>query len=141
MPPSGQECPSRPESEPTFFVDRALGRYNIPNAIRGLGYEVVPMFEVYPDGTDQWISDPTWMRRADREGWVALTKDKSLIFDHQEVLAKSNLRLFAYNNANLTGKQMVARLERNFADMLARIKEPGPYAYVIGSERLTRRWP
>ena len=81
------------------------------------------------------------MRRADREGWVALTKDSSLIFDHQEVLAQSTLRLFAYNNANLTGEQMVARLEKNFADMLARIREPGPYAYVIESDCLTRRWP
>ena len=71
------------------------------------------MADVYPDGTDQRISDPVWIKRADSEGWVALTKDPSIIRAHRDVMAETKLRIFAFNNANLTGTEMVARLDAN----------------------------
>jgi hypothetical protein len=49
------------------------------------------------------VSDPDWIKRADEEGGVALTKDPAIIFDHADVLAESTLRVFAFNNANITG--------------------------------------
>ena len=99
------------------------------------------MADVYPDGTDQRISDPEWIRRADTEGWVALTKDPSIIRDHRDVLAETTLRVFAFNNANLTGTEMVARLDSNFNRILQRAKKPGPYLWVITPDGLQLRWP
>ena len=49
------------------------------------------MADVYPHGADQRITDPEWITRADSEGWVALTKDYSVIRDHSHVLADMNL--------------------------------------------------
>ncbi len=72
------------------------------------------MAEVYPRGTDQRIADPDWILRVDKEGWVALTKDYSVVRDHRNVLAETKLRLFVYNNANITGPEMVDRLKTNF---------------------------
>ena len=40
-----------------------------------------------------------------------MTKDHSVVRDHRDVLAETTLRVFAYNNANLTGPEMVDRLD------------------------------
>ena len=98
------------------------------------------MVDVYPDGADQRITDPEWISRADREGWVALTKDRSIVRDHRDVLAATTLRIFAFNNANLTGNELVARLDANFDRILQRVKRPGPYLWVITSNGLQLRW-
>lgn len=71
------------------------------------------MAQVYPEGADQRIADPDWMLREDQEGWVALTKDYSVVRDHRDVLAETTLRAFAYNDANLTGPELVDRLGRH----------------------------
>ena len=69
------------------------------------------MADVNPDGADQRITDPEWIKRADREGWIVLTKDPSIIRDHRDVLAETTLRVFAFNNASVTGAELVSRLE------------------------------
>lgn len=99
------------------------------------------MADVYPGGTDQRTTDPEWIARADMEGWVALTKDYSIIRDHRDVLAETTLRVFAFNNANLTGPELVARLDANFNRILQRAKKPGPYVWIITPDGLQRRWP
>lgn len=98
------------------------------------------MAEVYPEGADQRIADPEWMVKADSESWIALTKDSSVARDHRDVLAETTLRVFAYNNANLTGPEMVDRLETNFNRILQRAAKVGPYVYVIGRDSLELRW-
>ena len=99
------------------------------------------MADVYPGGTDQRVADPEWIRRADQEGWIALTKDPSIIRDHGDVLAQTTLRVFAFNNANVTGTELVSRLESNFNRILKRSAKPGPYVWVIARDGLELRWP
>jgi hypothetical protein len=79
------------------------------NAIRARGHRVIAMFEAYPDGADQFVPDDDWVARASDEGWIALTKDDAIRRDHHDALAASTLRVFALNNANLTGAQMAER--------------------------------
>ena len=138
--PSGRRRQQPDQPPPVFFLDRGLGRHLIAEAIRARGHQALPMAEVYPGGTDQRIADPDWMLRADQEGWVALTKDHSVVRDHRDVLAETTLRVFAYNNANLTGPEMVDPLETNFNRILQRAAKPGPYLYVIGRDSLELRW-
>lgn len=99
------------------------------------------MADVYPGGADQRITDPEWIARADEEGWVALTKDYSIIRDHSDVLAETALRVFALNNANVTGHELVRRLDYNFNRILRRATKPGPYVWVITPHGLQFRWP
>lgn len=113
----------------------------VAEAIRTRGYEARAMADVYPDGADQRVADPEWIERADREGWIALTKDPSIIRDHREVLAATTLRVFAFTNANLTGAEMVERLGTNFNRILQRARKPGPYVWAITPGGLQRRWP
>ena len=94
------------------------------------------MADVYPDGTDQRISDPEWIKRADTEGWVALTKDPSIVRDHRDVLVETKLRVFAFNNASITGAEMVTRLEINFNRILQEVEEA--WTLPVGNHA---RWP
>jgi hypothetical protein len=98
------------------------------------------MAEVYPNGLDQQIDDPTWIHRASAEGWIALTKDASIAKDHPDALERSSLRVFALDSARLTGQEMADRIVRHINRILQRAKKPGPYVYVVHADRLELRW-
>lgn len=139
--PSGRRR-QRPEvPAPVFFLDRGLGRYVVADAIRYRGLSVLTMAEVYPHGADEDVTDNEWMLRADAEGWVALTKDYAIVRDHTDTLARTSLRVFSLNNANLTGVEMAERFTLHLNRILQRAAKPGPYLYVVGSRGLELRWP
>lgn len=139
--PSGRRS-KRPEPpSPVFFLDRGLGRFLVADAIRQRGYQVLSMADVYTDGEDERVPDDDWILRADDEGWVALTKDYSIIRDHIDTLAQTNLRVFSLNNANLTGLEMAVRFDTHLNRIVQRAGKPGPYLYVVGTQGIERRWP
>jgi hypothetical protein len=67
-----------PQPRPEFFVDRSLGRRIVPEALRGLGFVVHAMADVYPERGDEGVTDDRWIDDVDLAGWVALTKDERL---------------------------------------------------------------
>lgn len=139
--PSGRK-PSQPDvPEPVFFLDRGLGVNYVAERIRQRGYEVLPMVDVYPGGADQWISDDEWIVNASDQNWIALTKDYAIIRDHSAALTTSTLRVFALNNAHLTGPQMADRYNDNLNRILLRARKPGPYVYVVNASGIELRWP
>jgi hypothetical protein len=99
------------------------------------------MAELYPDGLDQSIPDDRWIADVSARGWVALTKDPSIIRDHDRALAASELRVFALDNANITGDEMARRYRVNLHRILQRARKPGPYVDVVHKDRVERRWP
>jgi hypothetical protein len=88
-----------------------------------------------PPGNDEWIG------RASDEGWIALTKDTSIVRDHEEALANSTLRVFALNNANLTGPEMAERYRKHLQRIVQRAQKTGPFVDVVTADGLERRWP
>lgn len=139
--PSGRRR-RRPEpADPVFFLDRGLGRFLVAEAIRDRGFVALPMAEVYPHGADEHVRDEDWILRADAEGWVALTKDYSLMRDHADTLARTSLRVFSLNNANLTGSEMADRFTTHLNRILQRASKPGPFVYVVAKKGLELRWP
>ena len=111
------------------------------NALRSAGHVALPMVEVYPDGTDQAVADPEWIAMVSAKGWIALTKDLSIVRDHPDALAASTLRVFALNNANLTGVQMAQRYVDNLPTIARRAGAVGPYVFAVTAGGLERRWP
>ena len=99
------------------------------------------MADVYTDGRDLRLPDSEWMRRADREGWVAISKDNEIPRDHADTLEATTLGLFLIPNANMPGTEMVRRLIANWDAILRRTATSGPYAYAVLPDRLTKRWP
>ena len=124
-----------------FFLDRGLGRHVVANAIRAKGYTALPMADVYTDGRDLRLPDFEWMRRADIEGWVAISKDSGIPRDHAGTLAATTLRLFLIPNANISGTEIVRRLMANWDAILRWTAISGPYAYAVLPHTLARRWP
>lgn len=139
--PSGRKRQQPEKPPPIFFLDRGVGRHVVAEAIRARGCEALPMADVYPNGADQRVPDDEWIERAGREGWIAITKDYSIIRDHADDLKSSRLRVFAFNNASISGDEMASRLDRHFNRILRRAAKAGPYVYVIGKDGLERRWP
>jgi hypothetical protein len=98
------------------------------------------MADVYPDGDDELVADDEWIAYAGEQGWIALTKDPSIIRHHTDALAASTLRVFALNNANLTGSQMAERYVRHLNRILRLANKSGPYVYEVGARRVEPRW-
>ncbi|MXV90779.1 MAG: hypothetical protein F4004_08890 [Acidimicrobiia bacterium] len=113
----------------------------IAGAIRAKGYEALAMADVYPDGLDLRLPDSDWIRRAGREGWVAISKDNQIPRDHADMLSAATLRLFLIPNSNMSGADMVTRLMDNWDAILRRTEIGGPYVYAILPSKLEKRWP
>lgn len=105
------------------------------------GFEVVLMAAVYPRGADQSVPDDQWIADVSARGWVALTKDANIIRDHQEALAASTLRVFALDNANITGDEMARRFRAHLHRIVQRARKAGPYVDIVHKDRVERRWP
>jgi hypothetical protein len=101
------------------------------------------MADVYPNGADQSVEDTTWIADADRNDWLVLTKDESIVRhpEEQEALKKSKLRVFAIANQHLTGPEMAERYHANINRIVQRSRKPGPFVDVVQPTRIERRWP
>jgi len=99
------------------------------------------MAELYSKGSDQIVPDDVWIADVSARGWVALTKDTSVIRHHHEALAASTLRVFALDNASITGDEMARRFQVNLHRILQRVRKLGPYVDVVHKDRVERRWP
>lgn len=129
-----------PREEQVFFIDRSLGRYDVPGVFRRAGHPVVLMCELYPDGADQRVPDDQWIAEVSSRGWIALTKDIAILRRHREALERSTLRLFALDSSKLRGDQMAERFQRHIHRIIHRARHPGPYVYVVHHNCLERRW-
>jgi hypothetical protein len=97
--------PRRRPPPPEFFVDRSLGRYAVPDAVRAVGYEVHTLASVYGEQEGQSVDDVTWLREAGRRNWVVLLKDDRVRRRpaERDALIDARLRVFCLTNAGLRG--------------------------------------
>jgi hypothetical protein len=121
------------------FVDRGLGRYLVPQALREAGLTVVTMAEVFGD-REQQVEDDEWLERAGREGWVVFTKDKRIRYRHVEIEAirLHRVKAFVLASGNLTGQQQAGRLVENLERIRAATESPGPFVYAVYEKRILR---
>jgi hypothetical protein len=69
------------QPEPTFFTDRDLGR-SVPAASRAGGLLV----EAYADHfASDHVADRVWLRLVGEKGWVALTHNKRIRWERDEL--------------------------------------------------------
>lgn len=125
---------------PKYFVDRSLGVYTVPNALREAGWSIVTMRERYGELSAQRLQDPDWIADATSHGEVLLCKDKQIAKRPAEARAiqASGARAFALGSGELTGPEMADRFLRNRAAIERWCDEPGPYVVSVGHDRLER---
>jgi len=65
-----------PDGLPDLFLDRSLGRRQVPAMLRGAGLRLHTLAEVYGVPADQDIVDTAWLQLAGQRGWPVLMKDE-----------------------------------------------------------------
>ena len=111
--------------EPTFFVDRNLGRHIFPGRLREAGVQL----ETHDDHFPPDEQDPVWIAEAGKRGWVVLTADQRIrrVSLETEAIMSAGVQAFIF-----VGKTDVHRFAEAFLKARGRIgrllaKEMGPF--------------
>jgi hypothetical protein len=125
---------------PIFFVDRSLGVYDVPEALRAAGWQIVTMRERYGELTGQRTEDPDWIRDATRDGHVLLCKDKRIAKRPVEARAivTAGAKAFALGNGELTGPAMAERFLRHQDSIFRRCADAAPFVISVGHQSLIK---
>ncbi len=130
-----------PDGLPTLFLDRSLGRRQVPDLLRTAGLHLHTLAEVYGIPADETIADVDWLARAGSEGWVVLMKDERIRYRPAEraALVDHRVRAFCLTSGNLRAGEMaqlyLAVLDKLTATCAA---TPGPFLYVVSRSGLRR---
>jgi predicted nuclease of predicted toxin-antitoxin system len=93
---------SRPPDNPVFFIDEALGRHLIPDALKAAGEPVEAHNDILPSGTP----DTEWLEYAGRNKRLVITKDKRIRHRSAEIemIKDCNTKVFRFASGNLRGQ-------------------------------------
>ena len=133
-PPSAGHPPGLPD----LFVNRSLGRIQVPQLLRAAGLRVVTLAEHYGIPTDETITDTTWLEEAGRQGWAVLMKDERIRRRPAEkaTLVRFAVRCFVVARGDLRAEQMAHRFIRALAAMERACDDPGPFIYAVHETRI-----
>ncbi len=122
-----------PDDLPELFLDRSLGRKQVPDKLRDAGLRLRTLAEVYGIPADQDVEDVDWLARAGREGWAVLMKDERIRYRPAErkALRDHAVMAFCLSSGNLRALDMAELFLRSLRPMTAACGQPGPFLYVI----------
>jgi len=131
---------SHPDGLPDVFVDRSLGRIQVPRLLRGAGLRLVTLSEHYGIPADENVEDVTWLRDAGKAGWVVFMKDSRIRRDPVEraTLVAHRVRAFCLTRKDLTAAEMAARFLDRLPAIVSACREPGPFLYAVHASRIER---
>ena len=120
---------SRPQPEPTLFLDRNLGRHIIADRLRVEGMAV----EVHDDHFPPDAPDEDWIALVGAKGWVAITKDRNVRYRAAELEAirRHSARVIVIRMKNATGPDIAALLVKG-RRRIARFAASTPPPFVAG---------
>ncbi|MBW4521977.1 MAG: hypothetical protein KME16_20035 [Scytolyngbya sp. HA4215-MV1] len=100
---------------PTFFVDRALGKDVVANALRNAG----ALVEVHDDHFAPDAPDTDWLPEVSQRGWIVLTRDARIGLNilEQVAVASSEARVFVVSIDEATGESMARALTQALSKM------------------------
>ena len=130
------------ESGLRFFLDRGLGAYVVPGALRAAGWVLKTMDERYGADQSQNIQDTQWIEEATLAGDVLLCKDLAIAQNPLEaqVVYMTSARVFGLSNASITGPMMAQWYMDNEARIVnAASGAAGPYVMAVNPAYGLRR--
>lgn len=130
-----------PDGLPDLFIDRSLGRRQVPDLLRSRGLRLVTLAEHYGVPADEEIEDTTWLELVGTRGWIALMKDAEIRRRPAEkrALHDHSVRAFCLSGGNLRADEMAARYILSLAAMArACVESPGPFLYAVHANRITK---
>jgi len=138
--PSTRRRRRQPESKPEFFIDRDLGRYKVPQAVREMGFVVHPLYEVYPDA-EEGTEDPDWIADSAARGWIVLCRDKLRHPGERPAIERHRARVFRVARSAKNSDQQIEYIGNNIHRITQRARRPGPFIYRIDRNRIEKMWP
>jgi hypothetical protein len=131
---------NHPVGLPELFVDRSLGRVQVPQLLRAAGLRLVTLAEHYGRPADESVADVVWLEEAGRQAWVVLMKDERIRRRPTEkaMLVRAAVRCFVITRGDLRAEQMARRFLTNLAGMERACSEPGPFIYAVHEARIER---
>lgn len=127
-----------PAGLPDFFLDRSLGRIQVPRLLRAEGLRLRTLAEHYGIPQDETVSDTTWLAEAGQRGWAVLMKDGRIRYNAPETAAVHHyaVRCFCLTRQDLTAREMAGRFLHNVEAMAVACRVPGPFIYAVHESRL-----
>lgn len=118
---------------PHFFVDRSLGRKQVPAALRLAGWDLVTLAEHYGIPADETVDDVEWLELVGRNRWPVLMKDERIRYRPSERAAviAHGVRAFYLTSGNLSGAQMAELLVANQSAVWSRAEGDGPALFAV----------
>jgi PIN like domain len=94
---------AHPAGLPDLFIDRSLGRKQVPALLRAAGLRLVTLAEHYGVPADENVTDVTWLADVGRLGWAVLMKDERIRYKRPErdAVARHNVRCFCLTRQDL----------------------------------------
>lgn len=116
-----------PARTPTFFVDRSLGRYAVPQALRAAGWDIVVHDDHYGTRAAD-VADVEWLGEAGTNGWSVLIKDERIRYRaaEQRALVDAGVHVFCLSSGNLRGPQMAELFSSTRSRSRRSLKAPVP---------------
>ena len=133
---------SHPAGLPDLFIDRSLGRVQVPTLLRGAGLRLTTLAERYGVPADEAISDVTWLRDAGVRQEVVFMKDTRVRYNSAEKQAVQafGIRAFCLARQSLTATAM-AQLFLDNIDAITRECAEHDYGLFVLTKAGLRRVP
>lgn len=127
-----------PAGLPDIFVDRSLGRLEVPRRLRDAGLRLTTLAERYGVPQDESISDEAWIEDASRMGEVVFMKDSRVRTNVAEKAAiiRYRAQCFCISNQGLRAEVMAQRFIRNLVRITDACAASGPFVYAVQHGRI-----
>ncbi len=129
---------AKPRKATVFFIDRSLGKIDVPNALLSAGYSC----ERHDDHWDQTTEDAVWLAGVAARKWVVLTKDERIRYRplERQTLESARVRAFILICGNVRGEDaariLLAAMPRILNVVAAR---KGPFIYYVYKDSTIKR--
>ena len=129
-----------PEGLPDLFLDRSLGRRQVPALLRGAGLRLHTLAEVcgVPAGED--VEDTEWLELAGQRGWPVLMKDERIRYRPSEraAVVAHRVQAFCLTSGNVRAAAMAEQYLTVIGDLAQACTRPGPFLYAVSARGLRR---
>lgn len=132
---------SHPDTLPSLFLDRSLGRIKVPQLLRASGLRLVTLAEHYGVPADEAVVDEEWLELAGRSEWAVFMKDTRIRYNPAErsAVLRHSVQCFCLTSQSLSSDEMARRFLDNL-DAIAQAcaDDAGPFIYAVHSNRIER---
>ncbi len=129
-----------PEGLPDLFLDRSLGRRQVPALLRGAGLQLHTLAEVYGIPADEAVADMEWLELAGQRGWPVLMKDERIRYrpSERDAVVAHRVQAFCLTGGNLRAAAMAEQYLAVIDDVARACSTPGPFLFAVSARGLRR---